>query len=69
MPSNEKKHKIFLKLRTENYQASLRLEGLDKRRSIVNKNESALSEEMMNTITHAIHDVADYKAALKKSKV
>ena len=31
MLSNEKKREIFLKSRTENYQASLRLEGLSPR--------------------------------------
>lgn len=66
MLSNEKKHQIFLKLRRENYQASLRLEGLGNRPSVVNKNESALSQEKMNTITHAIHDDTDYRAALKE---
>jgi hypothetical protein len=68
MLSNEKKHKIFLKLRTENYQASLRLEGLDNHRSVSNISESTLSEEIMTmtTITHAIHNDTDYKAVLKE---
>jgi hypothetical protein len=31
MLTNEMKRKVFLKLRTENYRASLRLEGLTQR--------------------------------------
>lgn len=31
MLTNEKKHQIFQKLRAENYQASLRLEGIGQR--------------------------------------
>lgn len=66
MLPNEKKHQIFLKLRTENYQASLRLEGLGKHRSVANKNTSPLSKEVMTSITQAIHVDADYKAVLKE---
>lgn len=53
-------------MRTENYQSSLRLEGLNKRRSVINKNESTLSKEKMNA--HAIHGDADYKAVLKETE-
>jgi hypothetical protein len=37
MLSNEKKREIFLKSRTANYQASLRLEGLNPRPSVSDK--------------------------------
>jgi len=37
MLSNEKKREIFLKSRTANYQASLRLEGLNPRPAVSNK--------------------------------
>ncbi|MDQ1920947.1 YhfG family protein [Massilia pseudoviolaceinigra] len=37
MLTNEKKRQIFLKLRSENYQASLRLEGLVQRPVSTNK--------------------------------
>jgi hypothetical protein len=66
MLPNEKKNQFFLKLRTENYQTSLRLEGLGKHRSIANKSESTLSKEVKTSITQAIHDDADYKAVLKE---
>ena len=37
MLTNEMKRKVFLKLRTENYRASLRLEGLAPRPAGVSK--------------------------------
>ncbi|MDB5906601.1 MAG: hypothetical protein JWP34_715 [Massilia sp.] len=37
MLTNEMKCKVFLKLRTQNYRASLRLEGLVQRPAVANK--------------------------------
>lgn len=37
MLTNEKKRRVFLELRAENYRASLRLEGLVERPPIVDK--------------------------------
>ena len=51
MLSNEKKQQVFQRLRTENYQASMRLEGLIQRvignstatdKSTANRTESSL---------------------------
>ncbi len=44
MLSNEKKRAIFLKSRTENYQASLRLEGLSPRPVPAEKNQTLGAE-------------------------
>jgi hypothetical protein len=41
MLSNEKKREIFLKSRTANYQASMRLEGLNPRPVITDKTARA----------------------------
>ena len=66
MLSNEKKHQIFLKLRLENYQASLRLEGIGNHRSIDNKNNPIQSKEDMVEIMQTIRSDEDYKAILKE---
>lgn len=49
MLTNEKKHQIFQKLRSANYQASLRLEGLGQRTTGTDKNLAARTELALKT--------------------
>lgn len=49
MLTNEMKRKVFLKLRTENYRASLRLEGLTPRPAVASKSAVAATVAALKT--------------------
>lgn len=49
MLSNEKKQQIFQKLRTENYQASMRLEGLIQRPTNADKSIATRAAQTLKT--------------------